>query len=82
MSQESSKEELWDLRVDASSGSRFFVHRLSKAVRYDPPVQSAPGVLKSHRVGIVGSVDVFRKQLVIIMSSATARLPVLKILRH
>jgi hypothetical protein len=71
MSQESSKEELWEARVDASSGTHFFVHRLTKAVRFNPPTLSVSDVSKSQRVGIIGSIDVFRKQLVVIMSSAS-----------
>ena len=68
-SQDSSKEELWEARVDASSGARFFVHRLTKAVRYSPPSHSAPEVSQSPCIRFAGSVDAFRKQLVIIASS-------------
>jgi len=69
MSQDSSKEELWLARVDASSGARFYVHRLTKAVRYSPPSHSVPEELQSPRVRFAGSVDAFRKQLIIIVSS-------------
>ena len=72
MSQESSKEEPWEARVDASSGSQYFVNRLTKAVRYSSPANSVPlqkSVSESHHVGMAGSVDVFRKQLVLILSS-------------
>jgi hypothetical protein len=71
MSQELIKEELWEERVNASSGSHFFINRLTKAVRYNPPDQFVPVVSKFHRVDIVGFIDVFKKQLVIIMSSAS-----------
>jgi hypothetical protein len=70
ISQDSSKEELWEARFDASSGARFFVHRHTKAVRYSPPSShSPPEVLQSPRIRFAGSVDAFRKQLVIIASS-------------
>ncbi len=69
MSQESSKEGPWEARVDAFSGARFFVHRLTKAVRHSLPSHSAPEVSISPRIQFTGSVDAFRKQLIVIMSS-------------
>jgi hypothetical protein len=69
MSMASSKQELWEARVDASTGAQFFVHRHTKAVRLSPPSHSVPELSTCPRVHFTGSVDAFRKQLVVIMSS-------------
>ena len=69
MSEESVKAELWEARVDAVTGTRFFVHRLTKAVRQSSPSQLVPEVLASPRIRFAGAVDAFRKELILIMSS-------------
>jgi hypothetical protein len=69
MSEESIKAELWEARVDAVTGTRFFVNRLTKAVRHSSPSQLVPEVLASPRIRFAGAVDAFRKELILIMSS-------------